>query len=286
MADIKISQLDSGTTLGGTEYIPIVQNGVTVKTTAQAIADLGGGSPTLITKNITQNGTYNASSDNADGYSSVTVNVSGGGGASVTFTPVKVFDETGIGASSWTDTDGLTTMTVDGGTYTATAGEKIVVNATNQLRMSFPIDSSYYMFGIRCKVDSSFSPIQSNNWYDCSCILGQELGGEQKDYAIVIDRNGYFALGWANSTITSTTISALDGNEHELFVVAESAKIRLFIDGNEEVVVDKIMNGGNMTNIGVFWNRSGGNTRVNGEIYAVGYWIEVEPTITYVLPTL
>ena len=37
--------------------------------------------PTLLTKNITANGTYNASSDSADGYSSVTVNVSGGGGA-------------------------------------------------------------------------------------------------------------------------------------------------------------------------------------------------------------
>lgn len=35
---------------------------------------------TLITKSITANGTYNASSDSADGYSSVTVNVSGGGG--------------------------------------------------------------------------------------------------------------------------------------------------------------------------------------------------------------
>lgn len=38
----------------------------------------GGGGSTLITKTITANGTYNASSDNADGYSSVTVNVSGG----------------------------------------------------------------------------------------------------------------------------------------------------------------------------------------------------------------
>lgn len=38
-------------------------------------------SATLTTKSITANGTYNASSDNADGYSSVTVNVSGGGGA-------------------------------------------------------------------------------------------------------------------------------------------------------------------------------------------------------------
>ena len=35
-------------------------------------------SASLTTKNITANGTYNASSDNADGYSSVTVNVSGG----------------------------------------------------------------------------------------------------------------------------------------------------------------------------------------------------------------
>lgn len=33
----------------------------------------GGGSATLITKSITENGTYNASSDSADGYSSVTV---------------------------------------------------------------------------------------------------------------------------------------------------------------------------------------------------------------------
>ena len=37
-------------------------------------------SPTLITKTITANGTYDASSDNADGYSQVVVNVSGGGG--------------------------------------------------------------------------------------------------------------------------------------------------------------------------------------------------------------
>ncbi len=37
-----------------------------------------GGSATLITKSITQNGTYLATNDNADGYSVVTVNVAGG----------------------------------------------------------------------------------------------------------------------------------------------------------------------------------------------------------------
>jgi len=35
----------------------------------------GGSQPTLVTKSITENGTYNASSDSADGYSSVSVNV-------------------------------------------------------------------------------------------------------------------------------------------------------------------------------------------------------------------
>lgn len=40
----------------------------------------GGGSATLIEKSITENGTYDASADNADGYSKVTVDVAGGGG--------------------------------------------------------------------------------------------------------------------------------------------------------------------------------------------------------------
>lgn len=39
------------------------------------IESIGGGSATLITKTITANGTYSASDDSADGYSSVTVNV-------------------------------------------------------------------------------------------------------------------------------------------------------------------------------------------------------------------
>ena len=46
---------------------------------AQAIGGGGGGgSATLITKTITQPGTYNARSDNADGYSSVSVTITDG----------------------------------------------------------------------------------------------------------------------------------------------------------------------------------------------------------------
>lgn len=59
-------------TKGGT--LPATQN---LSNLSTAINSIPTGSATLITKNITQNGTYNASSDSADGYSSVTVTVSG-----------------------------------------------------------------------------------------------------------------------------------------------------------------------------------------------------------------
>ena len=38
----------------------------------------GGSTPTLISKQITENGTYTAADDNADGYDEVTVNVPSG----------------------------------------------------------------------------------------------------------------------------------------------------------------------------------------------------------------
>ena len=79
-------------------------------------------SPTVLTtKTITTNGTYNASGDNATGYSSVTVNVSGGGG----------------GGGITQDQDGYLVLSPDGGggsvtveplsvtqngTYTASSG--------------------------------------------------------------------------------------------------------------------------------------------------------------------
>ena len=45
---------------------------------------------TLVTKSITANGTYSAEDDNADGYSEVTVNVSGGGGGGESADPKDV----------------------------------------------------------------------------------------------------------------------------------------------------------------------------------------------------
>lgn len=49
----------------------------------QVTGTYAGETPTLVTKTITANGTYNASSDNADGYSQVTVNVPTGSAKNV-----------------------------------------------------------------------------------------------------------------------------------------------------------------------------------------------------------
>lgn len=74
-----VQAIPTGIAPTGTKQISITANGTTTEdVAAYANAEItvnvpSGPSPTLITKTITENGTYNASSDNADGYSSVTV---------------------------------------------------------------------------------------------------------------------------------------------------------------------------------------------------------------------
>lgn len=68
---------------------------------ASASVNVPSSSPTLISKSITANGTYNASADSADGYSSVTVQVSGGGEI------VRIVDAFGkLTAIAWLDANG------------------------------------------------------------------------------------------------------------------------------------------------------------------------------------
>ncbi len=109
---VSASELVSGTK-------SISANGTSIDVTNFASVDVAvpTGSATLITKSITANGTYNASSDNADGYSSVTVNVSGGGGtsswtllaseditANIDSTTQTTLTDISCGSSAWTKT--------------------------------------------------------------------------------------------------------------------------------------------------------------------------------------
>ena len=72
--------VSNGALVAQTAHAQVTQNGI-VDTTLNNSVEVAVPAATLVTKSITQNGTYNASGDSADGYSSVTVNVSGGGGA-------------------------------------------------------------------------------------------------------------------------------------------------------------------------------------------------------------
>lgn len=53
--------------------MPATENSANLADTVASIPS--GGTPTLITKQITENGVYNAEDDDADGYNEVTVNV-------------------------------------------------------------------------------------------------------------------------------------------------------------------------------------------------------------------
>lgn len=143
-ADIQIEITSSNTftrsiritVLNEIQELTITQNGTytasgSIKGYSPITVTVEGGT-TLIAKNITENGTYNASSDSADGYSSVTVNVSSGSPTlqtkSKTYTPSTSQQTEAISADS--GYDGLQTVNVTvnamptgtAGTPTATKG--------------------------------------------------------------------------------------------------------------------------------------------------------------------
>ena len=97
----------------------------------------GGGGSTLIEKAITANGTYDASDDSADGYSKVTVNVSGGSSKNV-----QVADGMNmVNTTSYTAVSGQSIEVAVAGTYdvywtgyrsstSGTSGTQLYINET------------------------------------------------------------------------------------------------------------------------------------------------------------
>ncbi len=75
----------------------------------------GGGDATLITKSITENGTYSASSDGADGYSQVTVNVPSEAGATMNTQIAQGVDR--VNTTSYTAVSGQSITVEVTGTY-------------------------------------------------------------------------------------------------------------------------------------------------------------------------
>ena len=86
-----LKKAGEGTSPVQVEELSVTENGTyseTGKAYSPVIVDVP--APTLITKTITENGTYNASEDNADGYSQVTVAVEGFKKKSIANTPTDI----------------------------------------------------------------------------------------------------------------------------------------------------------------------------------------------------
>ena len=115
-------QITGTATAGGEVTITEVQN------TTGTTGVIDGDAAILTTKTITQNGTYAASSDNVDGYSSVTVNVSGGTPSATQHTIYFEFsDNTNTTINSWYDSSFISDAIT--ATTPATYGQKTVTLA-------------------------------------------------------------------------------------------------------------------------------------------------------------
>ena len=145
--------------------------------------------PVLTTKSITQNGTYNASSDSADGYSSVTVNVSGGGGGDPwswmgknptkvqTYTTIhKKFSETDFNTWTW-------------GTSAAT----ILASSDYSQTVSLNPASYDYLQIVKLHVHYDYG-----TWTPKAAMLDYALSGN------VIIRSGYNSASAATSETKNT----------------------------------------------------------------------------------
>lgn len=73
MDKTEITNLTEASGVSDNDYVMI--DSPTLGVRKYLASNLQGGEPTLITKSITENGTYNAADDNADGYSRVIANV-------------------------------------------------------------------------------------------------------------------------------------------------------------------------------------------------------------------
>lgn len=190
-----LTKLDNGTIPTPTETINITSNGTyDVTNYASANVNVPSEEPTLGTKTITANGTYNASDDNLDGYSSVTVNVtSGGSGKFATLvdrsiTQVTAEDLSGvtsIGQNAFQNCTNLTGIEIP--SSVTSIGENAFFNCSNLTSIVIPssvtiIDSfAFYncdaLATVTFEENSQLGNIKGYAFQDCSSLTSIEIPG-------------------------------------------------------------------------------------------------------------
>lgn len=186
-------------------------------------------------------------------------------------TPVYNFDDKNRGDNAWIDTISSKSITAANGYIKWHDNSLILTTNTNYFNLQTDY-GSYGTFELLLKIDESFVPVSNSNWYICSCIFGCELGGTQRDWGLVIDKDGYFAIGYGNSSIASTDVKANDGTWHTATMVVSDADMKLYIDGVLKQSVAITMSGTSISTYGVGWNNSSGDTSVTGRVATLKVW--------------
>lgn len=140
---------------------------------------------TLIQKNITENGTYDPADDEADGYSLVTVNVSGGGGG---------------GGAEWVDFTQSAQATITPTTE--------VTSAAQVVKCEYLYDKDRYVFYFRIYIDyGTDSGLNYNISFNVPSMQGLDgLVGVDAQFATMYS-GGSIAV--ANGVVTFTTTEVI-----------------------------------------------------------------------------
>lgn len=175
--------------------------------------------PDLGTKNITQNGTYNALSDDLDGYSSVVVDVQGGGGG--TIEPLSVTQNGTYTPPSGVDGYAPVIVNVSGG-----GGGKIDYSLLPQSNASKVLASNKDYFSALHNNEYGFL----SSWHDYFYTELSETNSDVTAYCVVrcLDTRG--------GILISVPYNLSDGNDPSFYTPSESYGIDCTVyNGNTNI---------------------------------------------------
>ena len=154
----------------------------------------------------------------------------------------------------------------------------LYLDGSTYFTVDSPVDNSYGTVEVCLSIPETFKPVNSSTWFSCSTIFGCELPWVQKDWAIIIDGNGNIAIGYDNSTIFSSNVSALDGKIHTISYRYMPGNLVLAIDGKIIQKIEYTPSGDICQKFGIGWNNSESNTAITGNIYSVRFYDDLLPS--------
>lgn len=184
-------------------------------------------------------------------------------------------DNTGDGhnasATEWKDLTGTVANATKGAGTTTWGTNYLSFDGSTNWSVPAP-NGSYGTSETVVWIDPTFTPYDSTVWYTCSAIFGTELSGSQKDWAIIINKYGYFAIGYADSTIYASGVYALDNRIHVITYAYLYGVVKFWIDGYPVTTIEYAPTGTALSTIGIGWDNANTYTRIKGRIYSIRFY--------------